>query len=116
MPLDSSFSPSSIGSIRDLLKADLQIRSVFPCCDEPHRPFNVAEEQIAARCMLDKKDTDKSKLVKDGLDDVVVKVRVFDEESSSVEKMQKVRKISLSKNDAFHYLYLFFYTGYECHS
>ncbi|RYH21170.1 hypothetical protein EON65_21315 [archaeon] len=97
MPLDSSFSPLSIGNLRELLKANLQIRSVFPCYDEPHRPFNLSDEQIAARCMLDKKDTDKSKLVKDGLDDVVVKVCSYGEEAQSTDKMQKVGNIFVSK-------------------
>lgn len=93
MPTNTSIQPVDIEEIRNILQQVLHIRCVFPCTDES-QVFDLHRSQISTRCMLEKKDVDKAKALKDGLDDIMVRMRAFDDDAD-------MKRVTLKVSAAF---------------
>lgn len=89
MPHNTDIRPADILELRRILDENLKVRCVFPSTDDS-QVFDIHHEEISTRCMLEKKDIEKAKSQKDGLDDVVVRIRSLEASSEHREYILKV--------------------------
>lgn len=86
---------SLVEDLHHLLEDHLHIHSIFPSMDSLNEGVNLSSQseksnplagkERAARIMLEKKDVEKAKAQKDGLDDVVLRLRALASSSQGRE-------------------------------
>jgi hypothetical protein len=89
MPFNIDIDPLSLAKVRSVLSAHLSLRCVFPCTDES-RCFDISQGEVSARCMVEKKDAEKAKAQKDGLDDIMIRMRSFVGSQTPKDHVMKV--------------------------
>jgi hypothetical protein len=118
MPHNTDIDPNLINHIRNILQDDLFLRCVFPCIDDSP-VFDINNNEISSRCMLEKKDVDKAKAQKDGLDDVIIRIRSF---KSQPQLREHILKVNISFSFYAYILisfvnihFIYFLIGYGSH-